>query len=249
MTTHLDEGTLQAFLDEELPAGERASAAEHMLVCEQCRGAHDDLRRAGALFSYAVSLLDGEAAPAAATAVGRGEGRARRGGIGSLVKAAGLILVVAAAASAGVPGSPVRVWVERIVARDDPEPAAAPVDAPDEEPAPPVAMPVGLAVVPSGDTLDIVLEDVSDVTIRLRRSGAEQATVSAAGSAVDPAFESGRGRIALRGASGGELIVELPETLTTARLLVNGRLYADVVHGRMEARVPAQERGGDLVWP
>ncbi|NIP78944.1 MAG: hypothetical protein GWM90_06985, partial [Gemmatimonadetes bacterium] len=41
--THLDEGTLQAFLDDELPSAERAEVAEHLLACETCQKAHEAL--------------------------------------------------------------------------------------------------------------------------------------------------------------------------------------------------------------
>lgn len=245
MSIHLDEGTLQAFLDDELATGERSAAAEHMLACEQCRTAHEGLKRANALFSDAVSSLDADSVSALPPAPARPVARARWGA-GSLVKAAGLILFLAAAASAAVPGSPVRLLVERVVQRDAPEePATAAAPAPAEPPAP---QPVGLVVLPASGALEVSIRDFRHGSIRVRLSGADEASVSALGTTEDPTFESGSGRIGVRGGSGGSLMVELPETLRAGRVLVDGQVYAEVTDGRLRVLVPARELGGELVW-
>ncbi len=243
MTNHLDEGTLQAFLDDELPTAERGAAAEHMLACEQCRGSHEELKRASAVFSAAVSLLDEEAEPEGVARAARwGGGR----GVGSLAKAAGLILAVAAAASAAVPGSPVRGWVRQVVGGAAPAVAPPTVSAARVEEPP---MPAGVAVIPSGGALDVTLEDVEQVTIRLRQTSVDEASVSVVGAAAEPRFETGRGRIGVRGVAGGELLIELPESVTYARLVVNGDVYAELSDGKLRALVPARESGGELIWP
>ncbi|NIP77853.1 MAG: hypothetical protein GWM90_01070, partial [Gemmatimonadetes bacterium] len=101
--SHLEDGTVQAFLDDELPTEERAAAAEHLLACGQCRALRDELVRARSLFSEAVASLDVRP-PGRAR---RADRHVRRVGAGSFVKAAGLVLLLAAAASAAVPGTPV----------------------------------------------------------------------------------------------------------------------------------------------
>lgn len=124
---HLDDGTLQAFLDDELGPADRASVAEHLLGCDRCQSAHEALTRASALFTQSASVLDVEpAAGVRAGAAGQGhasEGHASRrrarARIATVVKAAVLVIAVAAAASAAVPGSPVHDWVTRAVGASD----------------------------------------------------------------------------------------------------------------------------------
>lgn len=142
--THLDDGTLQAFLDDELAPTDRASVAEHLLGCEWCQSAHEALTRASALFTQSASVLDVEpAAGVKASAVGQHHAagqRRRRARTPAAIKAALLVLAVAAAASAAVPGSPVHEWVARAVGAPD-APADDPSVGPNErfgpaEPAP-----------------------------------------------------------------------------------------------------------------
>lgn len=138
--THLDDGTLQAFLDDELAPDDRASVAEHLLACDRCQAAHEAVSRASALFTQSASVLD--VAPAThVRARARRQGRRSEGHpsgrararTSAVMKAAVLVIAVAAAASAAVPGSPVHEWVAGLVAAPE---ADAPVD-PSAEPATP----------------------------------------------------------------------------------------------------------------
>src|SRR5919108_1828475 len=59
--SHVDEGTLHAYLDGELPSSERADVEAHLAECAECRA---NLAEAKALSSRASDIL-GRAAPAA----------------------------------------------------------------------------------------------------------------------------------------------------------------------------------------
>ena len=248
---HLDDGTLQAFLDDELRPAERADAAEHLLGCRRCRAAKDDLVRAHSVFSEAVSVLDVDApsrsAPGSGRGFGRGFGRGSgRGlGVGALAKAAGLVLLVSAAASAAVPGSPVREWIVRTVS---PEPVAeAPAMAATEPVPAPVPMPAGVSL-PAGAPVDVLLSGLDGTTVRLVPIDGESVAVSALGVETDPVFRTAAGRIEVRDAVGGEITVSVPRSAERARLMVNGELYAECEAGEVRVHVPAETVDGAHVW-
>lgn len=240
--THLDDGTLQSFLDDELPPGERAEAAEHLLACSRCRAAQEELLRAHALFSHSVAVLDVEPA---FSPTRRSGSRARRG-TSSVVKAAGLILALAAAASAAVPGSPVRAWIESAI---EPEAPAAPTPAPDRTPAlAPTELPAPAGVSLSADgPVVVALVGVEGTAILLEASDGASASVSARGCVRDPVFRTGRDRIEVREAAGGQVRVRLPAR-SGARLEVNGRLYAEARQGALRVHVPGDTIDGAIVW-
>lgn len=246
---HLDDGTLQAFLDDELRPKDRADAAEHLLGCPQCQDTKDELVRAHSVFSEAVSVLDVDApvrtAPAAATSR---TGVGFRGG--AFVKAASLILLLAAAASAAVPGSPVREWIVRAV-----EPAPVEEPAPTVEPAPEPAPAPAVPAAPAGVSLaarpmDIVVTGLENATLRLVETDGESViTVSALGATTDPSFRTGAGTLEVRDGVGGEITVEWPASLETARLVVDGELYAEKAAGELVIHVPAETVEGARIWP
>lgn len=244
--THLDEGTLQAFLDDELPVRDRAGAAEHLLACAWCRAAVDALKAANARLAEALAELDVPAPAAAPPSVVR-----RRFGFGgvSLLRAAVLVLLVAAAASATVPGSPVREWIAEAVraapaAVDAPSPVPEVVRAPAAE-AP--SAPVGVALSEARE-VEVLVSGLEDAAIRLLRSDAAGVSVSAAGAVRDPVFRIGTDRIEVIGGAGGELVVEVPRGARLVRLVVDGRRYAEVVRGTLHVLEPGEEDGEGVVW-
>jgi TonB family protein len=112
---HRAEGEIQAFLDDHLVGPERAAMAKHLVSCAECRTVHEELRRAKLLFSEKIGAVDLE--PPRATMPAHAA-RTPAWGTGSLAKAAVLVLLLAGAASAVVPGSPVREWVGHLLAPD-----------------------------------------------------------------------------------------------------------------------------------
>lgn len=237
---HLDDGTLQAFLDDELTAEERAAAAEHILACGDCREAREGLARANTVFSEAVAALD-PTAPERRVPERRESRRLHLGG-GSLVKAASLILLVAAAASAAVPGSPVRQWIVDVVEPTPVTETAAPEAVPVPVTAPAEAAPAGVSVVPENG-VEIVVTGMDGTAIRLVETDGRRVTVAARGADRDPVFTTGSGRIEIRGGVGGEVTVELPRSIRWARLVVDGELYAEKEGGALRLVVPAESDG------
>ena len=244
--THLDEGTLQAFLDAELPVRERAAVAEHLLACAACRAEVDALKATNARLTEALAQLDVPAPAAAPPAVAP-----RRLSFGgpSLLRAAVLVLLVAAAASATVPGSPLREWIVEAV-----RPAPAAVEAP--RPVPEVvrdpaagapAAPVGVALSEARE-VEVVVSGLEDAAIRLLRTDAAGVSVSAAGTVRDPVFRIGVDRIEVIGGAGGELVVEVPRGARMVRLVVDGRRYAEVVRGALHVLEAGEEDGDGVVW-
>ena len=166
---------------------------------------------------------------------------------GSLAKAASLTLFLAAAASAAVPGSPVREWIVRVVEpapRETPTPA---IEAP--QPAPAEAVPVGVSMVPAGAvTVEVVVNGSAGTTLRLVETDGESVGISALGGERDPVFRTGPGRIEVRNAVGGDLTIELPRSLSNARVVVDGEVYARKQAGRLQLDVPAESADGAFIW-
>ncbi len=244
--SHLDDGTLQAFLDDEVPAGDRPSVAEHLLGCEACHARYEELTQANALVTQSISLLDVE--PVAARPRAPSPRSRVRTGTTSFVKAAGLVLALAAAASAAVPGSPVRQWVVGIM---EPAPAPVPPRPVEEtpipaEPLPPV--PAGLSISPAGGSLLLAVREMDGSAIHLSGTTDAQGSLSIAGAERDPEFRTGAGRLELRNGAGGIVSVRLPLSVDGARLEVDGRLYAESRNGALHLHVPADTVGEAFVW-
>lgn len=249
--THLDEGTIQGFLDNELPPRERSAAAEHLMACADCRSAHDQLSGSKSLFSSAVAELDAPARPTPDwDGVVSAPRRASRAA--PFVRAAVLVLLVAAAATAAVPGSPVRQWIVAAVQDDTRDPTDAPADLRPVDAAPgssaPAAFPAGVSLLPGSGRLDVAVTGVEDAAIRLITSEGESVAVSATGATRDPAFRTGADGIEVRDGVGGEILVEVPSSAAAVRLLVEGRVYAECANGELDVRVPGEPVDGGVVW-
>lgn len=243
--THLDDGILQAFLDDELPAGDRAEVAEHLLACERCHVSYEALTRANALFAQSVSVLDVE--PPATRPAGGTLGSRARQGTASLVKAAVMVLVVAAVASAAVPGSPVRAWIASVV-----EPQERP-QSPSEQPEPPAESaasraPAGISISAASGPAVVAVRGIEGAVIRLETVPGTRAGISVLGAERDPAFRTGARRVAVEDGVGGEILVRLPLAGAGARLEVDGVLYAETRGGDLTLHVPADTADGEIVW-
>jgi anti-sigma factor RsiW len=260
---HLEEGTLQAYLDGSLAAADRIGVDEHVSGCEQCAEQLEELRAAARLFSSSISLLNHpsrlahaqQAAaqvlrnpPARVLTFGRPAVQAR-----TLVRAATLVLGFAAAASATIPGSPTRDWLvtawERIAATfgDAPEvavpqPVAPTVTTPAVEPAPPTPV-AGVSVRPGAGRVEIVLRGSASV-IRVRLVDGERAVVQASGGAASASFQTGPGRVQVTGGTGGELLVDIPRSADRVLLVVNGQTYLTREDGEVSVPGPASENTG-----
>jgi hypothetical protein len=231
---HLDDGLLQAFLDGELPPGERAAAEAHLAACGPCARALGELEAAGSLFGAALARADVPAPVATAQmSVRRRRAQAAaRGGFTearkALLRAALLVLGVAGVAAAAVPGSPVRALIAEVLAPaparvpDARPPAPAPAPAPVAE-APRAPAVQGVFLPPEEGRVHVVLSGTAGgVQVRARLTDAPEASVYAPEGAR---FRRAPGRIEVVGARGGEVRIELPRAAREAVVEVNGRVF------------------------
>ena len=250
MTEHLDEGTLQALLDGELPPGELAAAEGHVATCAACAAGLEALeavnRRAGLLLGLADVPAPTARAHNAfrAKRLGGGFGEARR----ALLRAAVLVLGLAGVAAATVPG--VRHFIADAVLPAPAAPADALPDAPSEHAAapaaeaaaPPAGFPPGVLVAPDDEgAVRVAFTDAGrGLRVHVTVTDEEQAEVTAAGR-----FRTGTGRIEVAGAGPGDAHVALPRGAREAVVEVKGRAYAVLEGGRLRAVAPTAEGSSD----
>ncbi len=273
--THPSEGVLQAFIDGELAADERARIAAHLEGCADCRGELEGLRAAAALFSTAVrrgdiAVAERDLAGTRAAILRRAEARRGRPALQILppsgeravavrrafLRAAVLVLLVAGAASAAVPGSPVRrffvgLWHETTrLLGFRPEAPRAPVPvriAPAPAPAP--APPSGVSVLPEDGQIRIVVHDAArGLRVHVRVLDTDRASVEADGLAASAHFRTGPGRIEVSGGGAGDLRIGIPRSAERASVAVDGKPVFARAAGRSHRLAPADTTGGEAVF-
>lgn len=263
---HPSEGVLQAFLDGELAAQERAGVAEHLGACPLCDAELKELRTLAAHFSSAMRL--GDVAPDLSAAHATLERRpprtvlrlipsrstrsvqARR----ALMRAAVLVLLAAGAASAAIPGGPVRrffvaLWNQttRFFTGRPATPAPVARTAPSAAPTP-VAPPSGVSVMPHDGLIRIVVRDpAGGLRVRVRVVDADRASVEASGAASSAHFNTAPGRIEVTGGGAGDLRVGLPREAEHATVEVGGKPVLSKDGGLLRHFVPVERVGGETV--
>jgi len=95
---------------------------------------------------------------------------------------------------------------------------------------------------------DVIIHDFEGASIRLRRTDAGEVSLMARGADRDPVFRTAPGRIEASGGRGGELVIELPRSLSGARLLVDGQVFAEQADGELTFHVPGVTQGDEVVW-
>jgi hypothetical protein len=270
--THATEGLLQAFLDEELDSPATAGLREHLAGCVVCAAELQELQRAGDRVHRALQLavadapapmLRAQAAIAAArrevepvaarSAAARGDSRWTRLGAGGLARAAMLLLVLAGAAAAAVPGSPLRRALEATVARVSQlftgpvERAAEPVPtAPDGT----VDAAVGsrMGVLPADGRVRVLLHQPTgpvEVTVRLVDDARAHVETTMAGE--DVRFRTGSGRIEVAGLAAGEVRIDIPRGVQGATIEIDGMVHVFKQAGVLQLSGPAGRGSGDQV--
>lgn len=241
---HIEEGVLQAYLDDEV--GARAEIEAHVRTCGTCAAELDRLRSASSLFATAMHSVDVQApavaAPAAITSIApirpafaaAPVARHERTWLSvPLARAAMLLLGFAAVASATIPGSPVRAWISDAlrtagVLEQEQEQPAAPVVP--ETPASAGAVDQGddaaaLSIEPVDGRIRIILTGVSaSANVRVRMVEADRALVQASGDAAKARFVTGPGRIEMIGVGAGDVIIEMPKSVTDASVIADGKV-------------------------
>lgn len=117
---HLDDGQLAAFVDNALPAPERAASAEHLSHCSDCRGRADELASVTARVDARLSALAPGETPANANAAlkrfhSRYDNRQEEDSVfnrifGKPLRPAWALLLVAALVAVSMTFDPVRAW-------------------------------------------------------------------------------------------------------------------------------------------
>ncbi|HUE96505.1 MAG TPA: hypothetical protein VMN39_07580, partial [Longimicrobiaceae bacterium] len=224
---------------------------EHLAACPECRERLADLRSGNRALSAALALLDpvvvaGPATPARSAPTFWS--RSRR----ELPRAAALLLTFAAAASATLPGSPVREWIsgafdrpQRELALDTPPPvpareSAARITA--DSPEAGVSVPID-----NGRLRVIVTGAAAGVRVRASLVEGRLGGVSASGDAAGARFETGVGVVRVTEVSGGELRVEIPRAATAASIVIDGRTYLEKEGDAIRVDTALEEAPGSEV--
>lgn len=260
--THVDEGTLLAHLDGQ--GGEdREEVAAHVAACPRCAAELRSLRDMTADLQGALLLTDVPAPIEAARArvfgmrpeiVRTVEREAPRGfHVGSfrvgLLQAATLALVLAGVVGAAIPGTPLRHWIESVIAavtREDEQPAVVeqPVEA---VPAPPAAEPAVTAdefrAYPVDGRVHIALSDPpANARIVVGLSDDDRAVLSATAS-----FEASAGRLEAFSIGEGDIEITLPRDAVTSTVEVDGRIVVQREAGEYTYLAPGASRQGDVI--
>ncbi len=250
---HTTEGTLLEWLDGRLSPAERPQVERHVATCVACTAEMERLRLLSATFGGAMELLDPPAPTRAAYAAVLRR-RARWWGADTrrvLERAAILVLAVAGIASATLPGSPLRAWLEErfgsggdVTAPEAHAPSTPP--APDHPPVPEAEIAsAGVAILPAGGSVRIVLTNADPaLRIRVRLAEGEIVDVRATGAAAGAQFRTGPGRISITDAGRGEIQIALPHTVARATVVVGTRPYLVKEGHQVRVLAPAADTAG-----
>lgn len=255
---HAAEGTLQAYLDGEIEEAAVHALSDHVAGCAACASELKALRRVNSRAVEALGLLDRPAPVLRARAALARHQKRRRGsmirvGMGSLAKAAMLLLVLAGAGAAAIPdfrralestfarvvelfGGSTRTADESVEPVTDPP---MPV-----EPAPEPSM---TFVAPADGRVRVLLHAPSgpvEVVVQLIDGARAQIRTE---TTDDVRRRSGTGRLELMGLSTGTVTVGIPRTVPNATIEVDGevRVYKDGAELRVSGPESA-DRGSEV---
>lgn len=216
---HPEDGRLLAHLDGELSGEAAARVRRHLRGCEHCRRRRDELARASDSLSEALDALDVDPPEREPEAVRSARPRSRSFGRGAIWKAAVLVLTVGAAASAAVPGSPVREWIAESTRR-----VAEAFEGGDRSAgSPSEASPrAGVSIRAEGPAEVSIADPASGLRLRVRTSADTLLTV--AGRAAR--YRAGDDGIDVAGPEGPELRIDLPSSVPV-RVTVDGTLLLE----------------------
>jgi anti-sigma factor RsiW len=262
--THATEGLLQAYLDEEISSSAAAELRDHLAGCAACERELLTLRAADERVRASLALLAADEPPvlrarAAIAAHRRSPARPRRSlarfGTGSLAKAAMLLLALAGAGAAAIPGSPIRRALETTFARvaqlfngaAPPAPDTALPLEPAADPAIIDAVSSRMGVMPADGRVRVLLHaPAGPVHVHVRISDDPMAHVEAVtGDAVR--FRTGSGRIEVAGLTSGTVTIEIPRNAHGATVEVDGLVYVYKQGEILRSSGPGGRGQGDQV--
>jgi hypothetical protein len=216
--THIDSGELLAFLDDELSDEHHRAVGAHLEACEACAATLAELALLSGQLTSALESIDRPAPePELDAIIERSESRGQRSlARGSLFKAAAILLTIAGASAAAIPGSPVNEWLVRSLSEigisldSDAPPAPSPDSRREES---------GVAVAALDGRVRIsLLQMASDALIRVTLVDYEETLVRAAGAR----YRIGPGWIQVVGPASGDIRIQMSRSVSMAIIDVNG---------------------------
>lgn len=279
---HVKDGTILAHLDGELDGETASRVAAHLSECAGCRRRWEELSTASAVLASGLGALDVAPPERSAEELRRlgqrpsraqSDDRVEDGPAGTspfgfpgsaLLKAAVLVLGVATAASAVVPGSPVRAWITdavRAVAgtvmdRGGSGAAVADGEAVDPTTAPQESGLQGVTIPVTDSAVVRVPERSTGLRLRIRSIRGGLLSVTGRGAR----YRAGSGIIEVTAVGDdGELHVGVPESVSAVQVTAGGRTLVegtgrnlrfraarvDTVDDGYVVHVPGDEEAGD----
>jgi anti-sigma factor RsiW len=223
---HAGDGQLLALMDGQLSAAEEAAVRSHLRSCPACAQELDALREASALLSASLRVLDAAApAPKPVVRLVVRAGGARVAAVRrTLLRAAGIVLVLAGGGAAALPGSPVREWARAAWERGKALFGGAEPAATVQTPA--AAASIGIDAAPVAGRIRVSLVAMRAGTqVRVRLVDRPVAWIEAeqiVGAA--PQFVRGSGRVEVVGGVVRRLRIDLPRDVARAEVEVDGRV-------------------------
>ncbi|MEX1182672.1 MAG: zf-HC2 domain-containing protein [Gemmatimonadota bacterium] len=257
---HAAEGSLQAYVDGEIDGAERSRLSEHFSACAACATELAALQRSSDVAHEALVLLDVEpslgrarVALAGVAAPARHSGRFLLLGLSSFSRAAVLLLAVAGAGAAAIPGSPVRRALEATLDRVAELFGGAPETVHTPVPIVPAAAEPEVdrqwaAIAPADGSVRVLLHGTSgDVDVTVRLTADDRANVETLIRDGSVRFVSGSGRLEVLGLGTGTVVIELPRTLQSAAIEANGEVHVYKQGDQLRLSGPAGDGEGSEV--
>lgn len=253
---HIEEGMLQAYLDNEVVA--RAELDTHLAQCTTCAAELDRLRSASQLFASVVHANDIVAPTSAAFTAIRAARRPIVRKPAALVRvplarAAMLLVGLAAVASAAIPGSPVRAWISealRSVGGVQQDETAIPAVQPAPEPAPSDERgAAAVTIEPADGRILVVLSGATaEATVRVRLVKTPRASVQVSDATAQSRFRTGPGRIEAVSIGSAEVVVEIPRAALEARVELDGRPVFEKNRDQLRLHEPPAASDSEFVF-
>lgn len=226
---HPSEARLLALIHGELPTGTAAESRAHLAECTECASVLEALRTSDAEIGELLGMLDHPTPGVRPPAIVSRSPRVRRAAL-----AASLALLIAGAAAAAVPGTPLHRWIQsRLdVSRDA---------GPSREHAPPPIRPnsssgqsVGGVEVPTSRTLTVSF-GTSEQGGQLTVARTDRPNISLHAFGGDVAYQIGEGSISVDNRRpAGRYELEVPAGLRHLTVLLGGRVVFDSDSGHLE---------------
>lgn len=249
MPQHLEDHTLQAYLDGEIVAEPRERVDRHLKGCAECRERLAVLDALATGAAQALARLDeGRADSAAARAAIR---RAHARNLSDrrrrwTAAAAVTVLFLGAGVASAMPGSPIRAWLAGLADDDPGVVAVTEVAESREEPAAQEEDPTRVSVeVPmlEGSVVVAFLAPGAGSEIEVRLVDGEVGSVRAPATAR---FERGEGVVGIDlGGTAGGIEVTLPRSARNGSLTVDGRTLVRIDEGEPSFPGPTPETEED----